>query len=540
MRIRFSSLTILFLAVALPAAETSAVVVYGATAGGVLAAVTAAREGLSVTLLEPGNHLGGMFTGGLSRTDYGKKEVIGGYALEVFWRLGNHYEMRRYGQDAAWYFEPKAGEQVLREMLEEAGVKVLFRHRLREKTGVRKSGARISGITMDSGASFEARIFIDATYEGDLMAQAGVAYTWGRESVGQYGESLAGVRAETPQHQFWVDISPYGDDGALLPEIYGGAKGEPGEADKKVQAYNFRMILSNDPANQVPYPKPANYDPRRYELLARLLAASTQKNGRPPTMNEVSLVAPIPNRKADINNNGAFSTDYIDGSWDYPEAGYQRRAEIWQAHVDYVAGFFYFLAHDPRVPPALQQEVNTWGLAKDEYLDTNHWPHQLYIREARRLVGEYVMTQRDIQTDLTKPDPIGMGSYNSDSHNIQRVPTPQGFVRNEGDMQVPVTPYQIPYRVMLPKRAEAQNLLVPVCFSASHVAYSTLRMEPQYMILGQAAGVAAKLAIDANQPVQAIDTGQLTRRLRAQGAVLEYHPSPPRPTWKGFRQTIRN
>jgi hypothetical protein len=530
----------LVVAAAVPAVERYDVVVYGGTAGGVLTAVTAAREGLRAALLEPGNHLGGMFTGGLSRTDYGKKEVIGGYALEVFWRLGNHYETRRFGQDAAWYFEPKIAEQVLREMLDEVGVKVLYRHRLREKTGVAKSGRRVASITMENGAAFEARIFVDSTYEGDLMAQAGVSYTWGRESMAQYGESLAGVRAETPKHQFLVDVSPYGPDGKLLPEVYGGPRGDPGQGDKKVQAYNFRMILSSDPANQVPYPKPQGYDPRRYELLARLLEATVKKNGRAPRMNEVTLIAPIPNKKADINNQGAFSTDYIGGSWDYPEASYARRAEIWQAHIDYVAGFFYFLAHDPRVPADLQKEVNSWGLAKDEYLDTNHWPHQLYIREARRMVGDFVMTQKDIQTELTKPDPIGMGSYNSDSHNIQRLPTPDGFVRNEGDMQVPVTPYQIPYRVMLPKRGQAENLLVPVCFSASHVAYSTLRMEPQYMILGQAAGVAAKLAIDADKPVQSIDTADLTHRLRAQGAVMEYHPGPPRPNWKGFRQTIRN
>jgi len=230
----------------------------------------------------------------------------------------------------------------------------------------------------------------------------------------------------------------------------------------------------------------------------------------------------IENHKADVNNNGAFSTDYLGASWDYPDAPYQRRAEIWEAHKNYIAGLLYFLSRDPRVPEATQRELNTWGLCRDEFADNGHWPYQLYIREARRLVGDFVMAQKDLQTDLTKPDPIGMGSYNSDSHNVERIVNAQGFVRNEGDMQVPVAPYQIPYRIMLPKHAEASNLLVPVAFSASHVAYSSVRMEPQYMILGQAAGAAAKLAIGAGCTVQDIDTAALTANLRAHGAVMQY------------------
>ncbi len=513
-------------------------VVYGGTAGGVITAVTAAREGLRVLLLEPRDHLGGMVSGGLSCTDYGKKEVIGGYALEFFWRAGNHYRMRAYGQDAAWYPEPHVAEQVFKDMIREAGVTVLYRHRLREKTGVRKEGVRLLEVFTENGASFEGKVFADSSYEGDLMAQAGVSYTWGRESVDQYGESLAGVRERTPYHQFTVHLSPYDSQGRLLPEISPASPGAVGSADRKVQAYNFRMILSLDKQNQVPYPKPAHYDPRRYDLLARMLKAMTERSGRAPTFGEVCNPIMIPNNKADVNNNGAFSTDFIGRNYDYPEGNYRTRERIWQDHVDYVAGFFYFLANDPQVPPALQKEANMWGLAKDEFVDTNNWPNQLYIREARRMVGEYVMIQKDLQTDLSKPDPIGMGSYNSDSHNIQRIVTPDGWVMNEGDMQVAVEPYQIPYRVLLPMRNQAQNLLVPVCFSASHVAYSSLRMEPQYMIMGHAAGVAARMAIDANLPVQDIDTAALTRKLIEQGAVIEYKPAPPRPTWKGFRQTL--
>jgi hypothetical protein len=246
------------------------------------------------------------------------------------------------------------------------------------------------------------------------------------------------------------------------------------------------------------------------------------KLGRPQKMGEVLSIGPIPNQKADINNQGPVSTDYIGKSWDYPNASYQRREEIWRDHEEYTQGYLYFLAHDPRVPGSLQKEVNEWGLAKDEFTDNQNFPHQLYIREARRMVGEYVMTQKDIQTDLTKPDPIGMGSYNSDSHNVQRVVNRDGFLRNEGDMQVPVKPYQIPYRMLVPRKSEAQNLLVPVCFSASHVAYSTLRMEPQYMMVGQAAGVAAALAIQTGHAVQDIDTKELTRIILRQGAIIEY------------------
>lgn len=363
------------------------------------------------------------------------------------------------------------------------------------------------------------------------MAQAKVGFTWGRESEQQYGESLAGVREVSSGHRFLDKISAYDGSGHLLPEIYAGPKGTPGSGDKKVQAYNFRMILSDDAANQVAFPKPPNYDPKRYELLSRVLAAESKRLGRSPVLNEVTLIALIPNHKADFNNRGPFSTDYIGASWDYPNASYARREDIWQAHVDYTKGFFYFLAHDTSVPKPLRDEVNRWGLSRDEFGDTDHWPNQLYIREGRRMLGDFVMKQKDLQTDLSKPDPIGMGSYNSDSHNVQRIATPDGFVENEGDVEVGVHPYQIPYRVMLPKRTETTNLLVPVCLSASHVAYSSLRMEPQYMIIGQAAGVAAALAIREEKAVQDIDTSQLTGKLKEQGAVFEYHPAVPGPAF---------
>jgi FAD dependent oxidoreductase len=507
----------LTLAGPLTAASRYDVVVYGGTAAGVITAVSAAREGASVILLEPGRHIGGMVSGGLGRTDYGKKEVIGGDSLEFFERLGRHYS-----EQVSWFFEPRVAEKVFREMLDEAKVPVLLQHRLREKNGVRKKGNSLTELLMENGVSFRARIFADCTYEGDLMAQANVSYTVGREGVSQYGESLAGVRPTDRGHMFEVKVSAFDARGRLLPEVSAAPRGEIGAADKRVQAYNFRMCFSKKKGNQVPFPKPPNYDPKRFTLLAQLLKGLVERDGRGPRLDEIMIVAPMPNNKTDINNRGAFSTDYIGKNWDYPEASYKRRAEIWQDHIHYMQGFFYFLAHDSQVPEDTQRAFNEYALAKDEFKDTDHWPHQLYVREARRMVGSFVMTQKDIQDELTKPDVIGMGSYNSDSHNVQRFVQADGTVQNEGNMEVPVKPYQIPYRILLPKKEEAANLLVPVCFSASHVVYSTVRMEPQYMILGQAAGVAAKLAIDKNAAVQDIDTKALTARLRKLKAVMEW------------------
>lgn len=501
-------------------------VVYGGTAGGVMAAVAGARHGLKTVLLEPRRHVGGMATGGLSRTDTGTREVIGGLALEFYYRVGGEYDIRRFKNPVAWFYEPKVGEKVMLDMLAEAGVRLLYNHRLAEKNGVVKQGARIRSIRMENGDVFEGRVFADCTYEGDLMAQAGVSYTYGREGVSQYGESLAGVRDKTPKHQFLFDVPALDANGEPLPEITKTPPGPPGSADKGIQAYNFRIIATNVAQNRVPWPRPRGYEPARYELLARYLDAFVKHHGRPPVFHELTLIALIPNGKADFNNNGPFSTDYIGKNYGYPEGSYAERERIWQDHVDYVQGFYYFLANDSRVPEPLQKEVNEWGLCKDEYQDTGHWPHQLYVREARRMIGEMVVTQKDLQTDLTKPDVIGMGSYNSDSHNIRRFVNARGMAENEGDMQVPVLPYQIPFRVILPKRAEVENLLNPVTFSASHVAYSSLRMEPQYMILGHAAGVAAKLAASSGAAVQAIDVAELQKILKSEGAVFDYVRTP--------------
>jgi hypothetical protein len=495
------------------------VVVYGGTAAGVMAAVAAAREGAAVRLLEPGTHLGGMVSGGLSHSDTGRTETIGGLSREFFERVGRHY-----GRSIAWDFEPHVAQRVFQEMIADAKVEVLFRHRLREPGGVRLRDGRIAELITENGRSFAGKAFIDATYEGDLLAQAGVSFAWGRESREQYHESFAGVREADRYagHLFEEPISAYGAHGKLLPEIDAGPRGKIGAGDKKVQAYNFRLCLTKDKGNRVPFPKPSHYDPRRFTLLARLIAAEARKSGRPPQMKQFAIMSPLPNGKIDLNNRGAFSTDYIGKNWDYPTGSYAAKQRIWQEHIDYTKGFFYFLSHDPQIPEPLRNEVGQWGLAKGEFVDTDHWPFQLYVREARRMIGDFVMIQQDAETALTKPDPIGMGSYNIDSHHVQRYVQKDGTVQNEGDTEVPTIPYQIPYRVLTPKAGECQNLLVPVCVSASHIGYGTLRLEPVYMIMGQAAGVAAKMSIDQRRAVQEIDTAKLTRKLEAKGAVMHW------------------
>jgi len=514
-------IVLLLAAHAAVAQQSFDLVVYGGSASGVMTAVAGARQGLNVALINPGRHIGGLVSGGLSGTDMGRREVIGGLALEFYFRAGRYYQLDRHLQELAWMPEPKVAEAIMRDMLRENKVTLIENQRLREQTGVRKNGARVVEFTTENGTRYQAKVFADCTYEGDLMAQAKVSYTYGRESTQQYGESLAGIRAHTPSHQFAVDIPARDEKGDLLPEISAAPRGEAGAADKRIQAYNFRVIATNVPENRLPWPKPEQYDPKRYELLARYLNAMTPYMGRALDINEVNLLRVIPNGKADFNNRGGFSTDYIGKNYEYPEGSYATRDRLWKEHEEYQKGSYYFLATDPRVPKPLQEQMNQWGLAKDEFVDTGHWPHQLYIREARRMIGEYVATQKDLQTDLTKPDAIGMGSYNSDSHNLQRFVNAQGFVENEGDVQVPVKPYQIAYRSLVPKRAEAVNLLVPVCLSASHIAYSSMRMEPQYMLLGHAAGIAAALAVKQGVALQDVPIGALQKQLLAEGGILE-------------------
>jgi hypothetical protein len=495
------------------------VVVYGATASGVVAAVSASREGKSAVIVEPGRHVGGMVSGGLGATDFGNRAAIGGISREFFRRVLAHY-VETYGPGSpqvkdssdGFHFEPHVATLVLRKMLEEARVEVVFESPIDR---VEKDGARITSIRSTRGEVFVGSVFVDASYEGDLMARAGVKYAIGREGRDQYGESIAGVQARSPAHQWPVPVPGLGADGKPLPTIQAGPTGPAGSGDSKTQAYNYRLCMTDRTENRTPFPKPTGYDPARYELLARYLSLK-------PGLKVGQLMNPVrmPNGKTDTNNNGPFSTDHIGGNWDYPEADAATRRKIVEDHVAYVQGFCYFLANDPRVPQALHDEMANWGLAKDEFLDTDHWPHQLYVRECRRMLGSYVMTQADIMDDRTKPDSVGLGSYNTDSHHVQRVLQADGSVLNEGDFQVRVSPYAIPYRSLVPRPSECPNLLVPVCMSASHVAYGTVRMEPVYMILGHASGVAAAMAIEGQLPVQAVSIERLTSKLAEQGSIL--------------------
>jgi hypothetical protein len=503
---------------AIAAPRTCDVLVYGGTAGGAVAAVAAAREGMDVVLLEPRRHIGGMLSGGLGRTDMDRQEyVIGGMARRFFVEAGRHY-----GEPVAWTFEPKVAEGILRAWLREAGVEVLFEHRL---DTVSREGNRIVGIKTLNGAEFRAKVFIDSSYEGDLMARAGVSYTVGREARSEYGESLAGRKEIQPgQHQFPAPVSPYDESGRLLPYVvHDDDLGEVGSGDRKVQAYCFRLCLTDVEENRIPISRPEHYDPARYELLRRYIQSlSVFKEPR-----RLLGVSRIPNGKTDLNSGPAVSTNLTGASWEYPEASYERREEIWQEHLTWTQGLLYFMGNDPNVPADIRAEVQRWGLARDEFTDTGGWPHQLYVREARRLRGEYVMTQHDLQTRRTKYDSIGMGGYNMDvrevqwvAHTVYRFPIPTEEVLMEGYITVPVEPYEIPYRSLLPRIDEAENLLVTSCVSASHMAYSSLRMEPQYMIMGHAAGLASAAAAASRVPVHKVDLARLQGRLREQGQIL--------------------
>lgn len=516
------------------AAEVYDVVVYGGTAGGVAAAVQTARLGKAVVLIEPGRHIGGLTSGGLGATDIGNKGAIGGISREFYQRVLRHYSQpaawthqtreqyqnkkQQPGDDAMWTFEPHVAEQILRTMLSEAQVPIVFQERLDLRDGVRREGAQITELVMESGRRFAARTFIDATYEGDVMAKAGVSYHVGRESNAAYQETLNGVQLGSKYHQFKVPVDPYvvpGDrSSGLLPGIHGDSPGEHGQGDHRVQAYNFRMCLTDVPENRLPWPKPAGYDPLRYELCLRtILAGQWDGLGSP---------SPMPNRKTDTNNNGAFSSDNIGMNYDYPDGDYATRERIWQEHITYQQGWCWFLANDPRVPQKIRDYVNQWGPARDEFADTGHWPHQLYVREARRMISEYVMTQHNCQGRQTVPDSVGLAAYGMDSHNTQRYVL-DGCARNEGDVQVHgFSPYPIAYRSIVPKQSQCTNLLVPVCLSASHIAYGSIRMEPVFMVLGQSAATAACQAVDEGVAVQRIDVARLQERLRADKQILEW------------------
>lgn len=515
-------------------AESFDVVVYGGTSAGIAAAVEATRLGKSVVVVAPEIHLGGLTSGGLGWTDSGQKEAVGGFAREFYQRLKRYYDrpeawtqqkpdeyrLYRRGDDAMWAFEPRVAEQAFEEYVKELKIPVVRNEWLdRSSGGVEKQGTRLVGFRTLSGKTYRGKMFIDATYEGDLMAAAKVSYTVGREANAQYGETLNGVQtARAVSHQFDKPIDAYNTPGdpssGLLPRVHAGSPGVDGEADSRIQAYCFRMCLTDDPDNRLPFPKPEGYDPHQYELLGRYLRA-----GWTGVFNKFD---PIPNHKTDTNNHGGFSTDNIGMNYDYPEASYERRREIIKEHEQYQKGLMYFIANDPGVPAPMREKMSRWGLAKDEFVDNGHWPHQIYVREARRLVSDFVMNENHLRGNLPTPEPIGMGSYNMDSHNVQRYVDASGHARNEGDIQVsPGGAYSISYRAIVPKASECTNLLVPVCLSSSHIAYGSIRMEPVFLILGHSAAAAAVQAIDAQTTVQAIDYTKLRERLLAEKQVLD-------------------
>jgi len=492
------------------------VVVYGGTASGIMSAIAAAREGADVALIEQSGHIGGMVTGGLSYTDLGNISVIGGLAKEFFENLG-----QRYNKKVSWYYEPRVAERVLKEMLNEEKVHVYYNCSIEENEGIEKDLAKIISIKMTEGDSFFGQVFIDSTYEGDLMAKSNVSYTVGRESSEEYDESFAGTLPPMGLNNFFYNLKAHDEKGELYQEISLKLPKAVGRGDDKIQAYNYRLCLTNNVDNQIPFSKPENYNSNRYKLLAAWLNLLKENKNRNLKFSDVVFLGNLPNEKYDINNSGPFSTDYIGENWEYPEADYEKREEIKNDHKEYIQGMLYFISSDESVPAELREDVKKWGYAADEFIDNDYWPYQLYIREARRMSGDFVMTERDIRKENKKDDSIGMGSYNIDSHNVQRYLTLDGYVQNEGELQIPVSPYEIPYRVMIPKISEVDNLLVTVCVSASHIAYSSLRMEPQYMIMGEAAGIAAALSIEKNTIVQKINVTTLRLRLLKNGAILE-------------------
>ena len=534
--LRRISLAVLALA-ALPAlaqAKPVDVVVYGCTPAGITAAIEVRRHGHSVTLICPGNHIGGLSTNGLGFADAGDHDAIGGIARQFYRDIKSRYVAQGYtgptrGQtaqsnspadaDTMWIFEPHIAEAVFTGWLKDARITPVLNQKLRLDHGVARTGAPLKTLTTSTGRRFSGRVFIDATYEGDLLATAGVSFATGREANAQYNETLDGVEAaKADNHQFVKDIDPYvvpGDPSSgLLPLIDPAPAGHDGDADARIQAYTYRLCMTKNPANRTEFHKPAGYDPKRYEVLARYLDAGFT--------GPFGIFSSLPHGKTDTNNYGAVSTDDIGMNYDYPTASYARRDAIAAEHRAYEEGFFWFLQHDPRVPEKIRADMSQWGLCADEFTDNGNWPHELYIREGRRMIGDFVMTERNLRGLDPTPEPIGLGSYNLDSHNTRHYVDASGHVRNEGNIEVsPGRVYGISYRAIIPKRVEADNLLAPVAVSASHIAYGSIRMEPVFMILGQSAGAAAALSLDAGTPVQDIDYTKLRGVLVSEGQVID-------------------
>ena len=518
------------------------VIIYGGTSSAVTAAVQVVRMGRSVIIVSPDKHLGGMSSSGLGFTDTGNKAVIGGLAREFYQLIYQHYQkpeswnwqkQSEYGNigqgnpaidgenRTMWIFEPHAAEEAFEQMIKQNKIRVYRDEWLERELGVIKEDGKIKSVKTLSGKIFRGKVFIDATYEGDLMASAGVKYTVGRESGNTYDEQWNGVQKGIFHHghYFKDNIDPYkiqGDPASgLLPRISSETPGENGTGDRKIQAYCFRLCLTKHPENKVSITKPEGYDSTQYELLVRIAGTRWDEF--------FAKYDGIPNLKTDVNNHGPFSYDNIGMNWDYPEASYERRKEIIKEHINYQKGLLYFMSTDLRLPAWVRDTMNKWGYSGDEFTDNGYWPYNIYVREARRMVGKYVMTENDVLVKRAVPNPIGMGSYTMDSHNVQRYVTSEGFVQNEGDLGVNAPkPYQIDFGSIMPKKEECMNLLVPVCVSSSHIAYGSIRMEPVFMILGQSAGTIASLAIKAGKNIHELSYNEIRTKLIADGQILDY------------------
>lgn len=528
------------------------VVIYGATSSGISAAIQCSRLSKTVLLIEPTNRIGGLTTGGLGATDIGNKNAIGGISREFYQNIKNYYsdplhwkwqdkitytESRnnKDGEDAMWTFEPSVALQVYKEMMANESIDLVYNKRLLRDKGVKKEGTSIVEIEMESGEVYKGKMFIDATYEGDLMASAGVSYTIGREPNKLYGETLNGVQLDkinttiekkishnALHHNFINRVDPYvikgNPESGLLPYISSDPPGIDGEGDNKIQAYCFRMTLTDHPENRIHFEKPENYNELNYELLFRNYEAAEgpieemYSYGDPlvPWIN-----TPMPNRKTDTNNQKGFSTDFIGQNYTYPEASYEEREKIIKEHLSYQKGLMWTLAYHPRIPEKVRNVVSKWGTCKDEYTENgDNWTRQLYIREARRMISDYVMTQKNCEGIQVAEDPVAMAGYGMDSHHVQRYVDVNGFVQNEGNVEARgYPPYPVSYRSIIPGRGECSNLLVPVCLSASHIAFGSLRMEPVFMILGQSAALAAVNAIDNNVDIQDVKYPELLKAL---------------------------
>jgi hypothetical protein len=488
------------------------VCVYGGTSAGVIAAYSAKKMGKTVLLIETGNHLGGLSSGGLGFTDIGNKYVVTGLAKNFYRNIGKHY-----GQLEQWVFEPHVAENTFKSYILKANIDVLYQYRL---AGVSKNANAIKAIAVEPAGNtpqlknklIEAKVFIDCSYEGDLMARAGVGYTVGREANSQYQETYNGVQL-MDGHQFPDGIDPYrvkGDSTSGLIWGIGNSKLLPnGSGDRKVQSYNYRICLTNNPQNRVAIAKPTGYDSTHYELLLRLM----EKQKDHLKLDDYFIWSAMPNQKTDINNRNGFSTDMIGLNYAYPNGNYAVRAKYVDDLKCYTQGLLYFLGHDSRVPAILRSQMLQWGYPKDEYQDNDNWSFQPYIREARRMIGAYVMTEANCTAKLIAPDGIGLAAYNMDSHNCDRLVI-NHMVKNEGNVEIPdIPPYPISYRAIVPKEQECSNLFVPVCLSASHIAYGSIRMEPVFMVLAEVAGVAASMAVDEGVAVQAVDYRKINKKL---------------------------